>query len=79
MNVTIQQAVKAHQEGRLEEAEQLYRSILENQPTNLDANNNLGVLLFKLGRLDEAEISHKKVLELKSNFSSFSSVALKLL
>ena len=66
INLLLDEAIKAHQQGRLEEAEQLYRSILENQPTNLDANNNLGVLLFKLGRLDEAEISHKKVLELKS-------------
>jgi Tfp pilus assembly protein PilF len=65
MEITIQQAVTAHQEGRLEEAERLYRSILENQPTNLVVNKCLGVLLHNLGRLDEAEASYKKVIELK--------------
>ena len=69
MTITIQQAVKAHQEGRLEEAEQLYRSILENQPTNLDANNNLGVALQGLGRLNEAEVSCRKAIELKPDFA----------
>jgi Flp pilus assembly protein TadD len=43
MEITIQQAVKAHQEGRLEEAEQLCRTILESQPSDLDVYNNLGV------------------------------------
>jgi tetratricopeptide (TPR) repeat protein len=65
MEITIQQAVTAHQEGRLEEAERLYRSILENQPTDLDVNNNLGVLLYALGRFNEAEASYKKAIELK--------------
>ena len=57
MKTTIQQAINAHQEGRLKEAEQLYRSILENQPTNLGINNNLSALLYSLGRFDEAEAS----------------------
>ena len=69
MEITIQQAVKAHQEGRLEEAEQLYRSILENQPTNLDVYNNLGVALQGLGRLDEAETSFKKAIGLKPDYA----------
>ena len=69
METIIQQAVKAHQESRLKEAEQLYRSVLENKPTNLDANNNLGVLLHSLGRLDEAETNFKKAIELKPNYA----------
>ena len=69
MYVNIQQAITAHQEGRLEEAEQLYRTILKVEPNHLDASNNLGALLFKLGRFDEAEKSYKKAIELKSNFS----------
>ena len=68
MEITIQQAIKAHQEGRIEEAERLYRSILENQPTNLTANNNLGVILHNLGRFDEAEVSYRKVIELKPDY-----------
>ena len=68
MEIMINQAITAHKEGRLEEAEQLYRAILKNQPTNLDVNNNLGVLLCALGRFDEAEASYRKAIELKPDY-----------
>ena len=68
MEIEIQQAIKAHKEGRIEEAERLYRSISKNQPTNLAAYNNLGVILQNLGRLDEAEINYRKVIELKPDY-----------
>jgi len=69
MVITVNQAYTAHQEGRLKEAERLYRSILENQPTNLIVNNNLGSLLCDLGRFDEAEIIFKKAIELKPDYA----------
>jgi len=69
METTIQQAITAHQEGRLEEAESLYRSILEKQPTNLIVNNNLSYLLYSLNRLDEAEASYRKTIELKPDYA----------
>ena len=50
----LQQGVIAHKEGKLIEAENLYRSILNNQPNHPDANHNLGVLLLSL----ENSISH---------------------
>ena len=65
MKKMFYQAVIAHKEGRLKEAEKLYQSILKNQPTNADVNNNLGVLLFALGRLDESEACYRKVIEIK--------------
>ena len=68
MKITINQAIAAHQEGKLEEAEQLYCSILENHPTNLIIRNNLGVLLQSLNRLDEAEASYRKAIELKPDY-----------
>ena len=68
MEIMINQAITAHQEGRLKEAEQLYYSILENQPTNLIVRNNLGVLQFNLGRFDEAEASYRKAIELKPDY-----------
>ena len=68
MEIMINQAISAHQEGRLKEAEQLYFSILESQPTNLIVRNNLSVLQFSLGRFDEAEVSFKKVIELKPDY-----------
>ena len=69
MEITIQQAVTVHQEGKLEEAEKLYREILKTNPNHLDANNNLGVLLKDTGRLDEAEASYKKAIELKPDYA----------
>ena len=69
MEITIQQAVAAHHEGKLEEAERLYRSLLEANPNNLDANNNLGVLLFNLSRFSEAEKYFKKVIKLKPDYA----------
>ena len=64
----VDQAIEAHKEGRLKEAEKLYQSILKNQPTNLDVNNNLGVLLCTLGRFDEAEVNYRKAIEIKPDY-----------
>ena len=41
----LQQGVAAHREGKLEEAERLYRAILQSQPRHADANHNLGVIV----------------------------------
>ena len=41
---TLQQGVAAHKEGKLQEAERLYRAILEVQPKHPDANHNLGLI-----------------------------------
>ena len=43
----IQQAITAHQEGKLDEAEILYRKILEIEPFHLDTNHNLGLLMMR--------------------------------
>ncbi|MFA7240853.1 MAG: tetratricopeptide repeat protein [Sulfuricellaceae bacterium] len=46
----LRQAVVHHQAGQFQEAEQLYRVILQVQPGHPDANHNLGVLLGQTGR-----------------------------
>lgn len=48
------QAVQAHQAGRLEEAEKLYRKILSRRPREAIAALNLGIILHGRGALDEA-------------------------
>jgi protein O-GlcNAc transferase len=48
------QALTAHQAGRLEEAEKLYRKILLKRPREALAAQNLGVLLYERGDLEEA-------------------------
>ncbi len=48
MNLTIKDALRqgltAHKEGKLREAERLYRAVLQSHPTHSVANHNLGVL-----------------------------------
>ena len=58
MELTIDQAlqrgVAAHKEGKLQDAERLYRAILQAQPDHPDANHNLGVLAVAVGKPLEA-------------------------
>ena len=42
----LKRAITAHKEEKLEEAEQLYKIILESQPEHIDAINNLGILFL---------------------------------
>ena len=65
----IQQAVAAHQEGKLEEAEINYRKVLALNPDHIVAHGNLGLILLKLGRLEEAELSYKKAIKLNPEYS----------
>ena len=65
----LQQAITAHQNGKLEEAEALYREVLKTQPTNIIANNNLGVLLQGFNNPDEAISLYKKAIELKPDYA----------
>lgn len=44
----LQQAIFHHQAGRLQDAEHLYRAILQTQPNHPDANHNLGVLAVQV-------------------------------
>ena len=50
----LQQGVVAHKEGKLQDAERLYRAILKSQPNHPDANHNLGVLAVAVGKPAEA-------------------------
>ena len=59
----LQQGVAAHKEGKLEEAERLYRAILQSQPLHPDANHNLGVLAVLANKVDTALPLFKIALE----------------
>lgn len=41
----MKEALEDHRKGNFENAEKLYREILETDPTHIDANHNLGVIL----------------------------------
>jgi Flp pilus assembly protein TadD/2-polyprenyl-3-methyl-5-hydroxy-6-metoxy-1,4-benzoquinol methylase len=50
----LQQGVAAHKEGKLQDAERLYRAILQSQPLHPDANHNLGVIAVSVNQTDVA-------------------------
>ena len=50
----LQQGIAAHKEGKLQEAERLYRAILQSRPSHPDANHNLGVLAVSVNKADAA-------------------------
>jgi tetratricopeptide (TPR) repeat protein len=64
---SLQQAIAHHQAGLLQDAERLYRAILQEQPQHPDANHNLGVLAVQV-RQPAAALPHfKAALEANPN------------
>ena len=59
----LQQAVEAHRAGKLHDAENLYRAILQVQPKHPDANHNLGVLAVSVNKPEAALPLFKTALE----------------
>ena len=68
---TLQQGVAAHKEGKLQEAERLYRAILQSQPAHPDANHNLGVLAISANKVVEALPLFKAALEANPKIEQF--------
>jgi tetratricopeptide (TPR) repeat protein len=67
----LQQAVEAHKAGKLQDAEALYRAILQAQPRHPDANHNLGVLAVSLHKTEAALPLFKISLEANPNQGQF--------
>lgn len=47
---TLQQAIAHYHAGRLQEAGELYRDILQSNPGHPEANHNMGVLAVQMGQ-----------------------------
>jgi tetratricopeptide (TPR) repeat protein len=60
----FESAVKAQQAGDFTTAEADYRQLLANEPRNVEALANLGVVYVNLGRYDDAIASYRKALEI---------------
>ena len=75
MSLTIEQSlqrgVAAHKEGKLEEAERLYRAILQSQPLHPDANHNLGLIAVSVNRADAALPLFKTALDANPKIEQF--------
>jgi len=75
MDLTIDQAlqrgIEAHKAGQLQEAERLYRLILQKVPKHPDANHNLGVLAVTVNKAEAALPLFKVALEANPNQGQF--------
>ncbi|MGC1301570.1 MAG: tetratricopeptide repeat protein [Caulobacteraceae bacterium] len=62
---TLQQAVRRHQQGEVQEAIRLCRNVLALEPRQTDAMNLLGVALAQAGQVKEAEKHLRQALALR--------------
>jgi len=62
-------ALQHHQAGRLPEAEEIYRQVLQQQPNQVDALQLLGVIVYQSGKLEEAIAYYRRVLALNPGLS----------
>ena len=67
----LQQGVAAHKDGNLQEAERLYRAILQSQPAHPDANHNLGLIAVSVNQSAEALPLFILALEANPNTEQF--------
>ena len=67
----LQQGVTAHKEGKLQEAERLYRAILQSQPAHPDASHNLGVIAVSVNKAEAALPLFKAALEANPKIEQF--------
>ena len=59
----LQQGIAAHKERKLQDAERLYKLILQSQPKHPDANHNLGVIAVSVNKAKLALPLFKTALE----------------
>ena len=67
----LQQGIAAHREGKLQDAERLYRAILQSQPAHPDANHNLGIIAVSVDKADAALPLFKVALEANPKIEQF--------
>jgi tetratricopeptide (TPR) repeat protein len=61
----FRQAFLLDQQGKITEAEQLYRIVLDADPDSAETHHNLGTLLVRLNRLEEAITHFEKALAIR--------------
>ena len=67
----LQQVIAAHKKGKLQDAERLYRAIMQSQPKHPDANHNLGVIAVSVNKVDVALPLFKTALETNPKIEQF--------
>ena len=69
MTTNYNAAISASEQGRPEEARRLYLAVLADQPDNIEALNNLGVLAMREGNNKEAVFYFRKILEYRKDYA----------
>jgi protein O-GlcNAc transferase len=67
----LQQGVKAHKAGQMQEASRLYSAIIKAQPKHPDANHNMGVLAVSAGKNELAVQFFRTALEVNPRTAQF--------
>ena len=67
----LQQGLSAHKDGKLKDAERLYRAILQSEPLHPDANHNLGVIAVSVKKPHVALSLFKTALEANPKIDQF--------
>ena len=67
----LQQATIAHNEGKIQEAESFYRTILKTQPKHADANHNLGLIIASKKNSSDSVSLFKIAVEVNPNIEQF--------
>ena len=62
-------AIKSHFQNDLKNAELLYKKVLDINPNNLSACNNLGIILTNLNNTKDAEKYYLKAIKINSNYA----------
>jgi Flp pilus assembly protein TadD/2-polyprenyl-3-methyl-5-hydroxy-6-metoxy-1,4-benzoquinol methylase len=67
----LQKGIAAHKEGNLQDAERLYRAILQSQSAHPEANHNLGIIAVSFHKAAEALPLFKTALEANPKIEQF--------
>ena len=65
----IKQAFKFHSQGNISEAAKLYQYFINQGFKDHRVFSNYGIILKKLGKLEEAELSNRKAIQIKPDFA----------
>ena len=69
LNETFGRAVKNHQEGKTDIAQDLYNQILKIDPNYINALNNIGVIFQGLGKKQRAKECFEKAIKINPNYA----------
>ena len=65
---TFNLAIKNHQDGKLDVAQEFYNQVLKINPNHSTAHNNLGVIFDNLGKYQKAKECYENAIEINSNY-----------